>query len=684
MENKNEVYILIRTKLQFCFTKIFKQRFKYFTDALESVFRQNTDNKINIIILQDCWWHWSSTPQQASIPSFINKIKENFIQEANPPKKLDCNIFFYTCNSRGAAHALYNIRNIMFQLSKNEEDITILLDDDDIFSYSGAVHDIVTTMNDKHADICVTQFENIGEVSMNIVNRGGYLHNKLVKCGNLDPKQEEPFNKGSICFADSLGWTKVYRVKVLKEYHDNLHKYFKNKSKTEKFLIKNDAFEDFPEIINLCLNNVTAIGLDKVTHSYRKHKGSITSSPCRKDFKCKRTNYLALLVGLYNQLSLKGKLKEGSNIVIARYCTVKILTIENILAKFRSDENTYWSLTTFKKGDFIRLIIETFRKHGVLDIFKSLLTDVNYLKDINPNRRNTHERITKNADSPFIVIQHTCENEAFNGRVDISYLLCDGQTSRRVKMKRSLWIGYFLLLAAGCSIIPIVSGLLNKNFEAIIGVLVPLITILYNIYRKDKLNWEKQIKHTEKFCDLVNELGRHVQAGLRVLLTIKYKMEKDATFRPAQVHFSNLKVLSHLMSTEWDNYIIVDKFNNLPKLRVNIRNLDNSAKYMEEYIESSAYNRVDMLKIIDWEIARYIGYITRFMFFAEKKSFILPELDKLWIYVESNNILEEIAKTVKIQGKNEKEIKADLENYFQNYIFDSDKEKMILNINSAI
>ncbi len=250
MGNKNEVYILIRTKVQFCFTKIFKQRYKYFTDALESVFRQNTDNKINIIILQDCWWRKSKTPKKASIPSFINKIKESFIQEVNPNKKLDCNIFFYTCNSRGAAHALYNIRNIMFQLSQNEEDIAIMLDDDDIFSYSGAVNDIITKMNDENADICVTQFENIGESSMNIVNRGGYLHNKLVECGNLAPKQEDPFNKGSICFADSLGWTKAYRVKVLSEYHDNLLKYFKSKSKTEKFLIKNNAFEDFPEIIN--------------------------------------------------------------------------------------------------------------------------------------------------------------------------------------------------------------------------------------------------------------------------------------------------------------------------------------------------------------------------------------------------------------------------------------------------
>ena len=679
MEKKKEVYILIRTKVQFCFTKIFKKRFRYFIDALESVFRQNTDNKINIIILQDCWWRWPSPPQQASIPSFITEVKEAFIQEVNPNKKLDCNIFFYTCNSRGAAHALYNIRDIMFQLSKNDEDIAIMLDDDDIFSYSGAVNDIITKMNDKNADICVTQFENIGESSMNIVNRGGYLHNTLVKCGDLDPKQEEPFNKGSICFADSLGWTKAYRVKVLKEYHDNLHKYFKSRSKTEKFLIKNDAFEDFPEIINLCRKNVNAVGLDKVTHSYRKHKGSITSSPRRKDFKRKRTGYLALLVGLYDQLSKKGKLKEGSNIVIARYCTVKILTIENILAKFRSDERTYWRLTKFEKGYFIRRIIKTFRKHGVLDIFKSLLTDVNYLKDINPNRRNTHERITRNADSPFIVIQRTCENEAFNGRVDISYLLCDGQTSRRVKMKRSLWINYFLIFSIGCWIIIFASRLSNNKFDAIIGI-IPLITLLWSLYLKDKQKWEKQIKHTEKFCDLVNELGRHVQAGLRILLTIKYKMENDATFRPAQVHFSNLKVLSHIMSTEWDNYIIVDKFNNLPKLRVNIRNLDNSAKYMEEYLDSSAYNRDDMLKIIDWEIARYIGYITRFMFFADKKSFVLPELDKLWIYVESNNILDEIAKTIKIQGKNEEEIKADLKAYFQNFLSDSDEEKAVLNI----
>ena len=64
---------------------------------------------------------------------------------------------------------------------------------------------------------------------------------------------------------------------------------------------------------------------------------------------------------------------------------------------------------------------------------------------------------------------------------------------------------------------------------------------------------------------------------------------------------------------------------------------------MEEYVESDGYDPSIMKEIIDWEIVRYVGYITRFGFFAEKKSFSIPNTSALKIYVAYDDVLENMA-----------------------------------------
>jgi hypothetical protein len=282
-------------------------------------------------MLQDSWWRTSGRPKRVGVPKFCRDIINHHWEVTH--KEPTARVYFHSCNSRGAAHALYNIREVLFKHSINDEDIVILLDDDDLLAYSGAVKDIVARMDEGNAKVCVTQFKTIGQVETSIVNRGGVRHNALVKQKKLEAQMEEPFDKGSLCFADSLGWTKSYRVGLLKEYHNDLLNHFGSKRNLVKFLCKNDAFEDFPEIINLCRKDCDAVGLDKKTHAYRKLRGSITSSPHRRDFLQKRPNYLALLMGLYKELKSCGRLAEGANWVIARYFAVKILTVENVLAK---------------------------------------------------------------------------------------------------------------------------------------------------------------------------------------------------------------------------------------------------------------------------------------------------------------------------------------------------------------
>lgn len=703
---------MMRTKLQFCCSWLSPNRYRYFTEALESVLGQSYEN-LNIILLQDSWWRTSGRPKRVGVPKFCRDIINHHWEVTH--KEPTARVYFYSCNSRGAAHALYNIREVLFKHSINDEDIVILLDDDDLLAYSGAVKDIVARMDDGNAKVCVTQFKTIGQVETSIVNRGGGRHNELVKQGALKADMETPFGPGSLCFADSLGWTKSYRVGLLKEYHNDLLNHFGSKRNLVKFLCKNDAFEDFPEIINLCRKDCDAVGLDKKTHAYRKLRGSITNSPHRRDFVHKRPNYLALLMGLYKELKSGGKLfDEGdtkaadtkaadataADMVIARYFAVKILTVENVLAKYRSDEKTHWDVVKLEKGDFLRRLLVVLRKNQLLNDFTELLKRAEYLEFKEDKERKAMENEQYNEDkpdSPFMLLSEACENEAFHGKVDINNVLCDAQMRRRVKKLTSSYLKYVALVLSAVAVVIIafqLAGDDSQMWRVVIAALVPFVTWLYTLYKKDKEKRELRKKHTDIFSESVNELRRHVMAGLRILLQVKKEMYNHPDCRPAKIHFTNLKVLSQLMSNKWDEYIVWDKFGHLPNLRVNVRNINNSAVYMEEYVVSSGYTPEKMEEIIDWEIVRYLSYITRFWFFVENKSFVLPNNNQLDIFVKSNDVLEKMAKEMLPDGETKemlpdgvtkkkrddlkKEIKEELDVHYNRYLNDRRKKREVL------
>ena len=674
---KNDAYVLMRTKLQFGFHWLFGKKYRFFRNAIESVSRQNYD-KVTLVILQDCWWRISGKPRMKNLPAFVRGILgvDSSVE-----------VLFYSCNSRGAAHSLYNIREVLFRISASNDDIAIMLDDDDMFAYSGAVGHIVEYMNATSAYVCVTQFETIGQVAMNIVNRGGERHRQLVRQKDLKTSLEKPFGKGSLCFADSLGWTKAYRVGLLKEYHDDLRSCFKSESDLVKFIRRNDAFEDFPEIINLCREGRTVVGLDKVTHAYRKHKNSITANPSKKDFVMKRPAYLVLLMKLYSRLLKEGRLEDSARMVIARYLVVKILTIENILAKYRDDENLTWSLSNFERGDFMRLMLATLKKEGMLDEFTDMLAEVGYLEiDEGLETEYKHvEKIIGDADSNFMKLYHACWNEAVNGKVDLSNTMCDKPVRHRVNLLKLRTYRYFAIGVVYAGIAPVIWNCIHKltdgsDFSALSAVLVPLFGWLYSVLKREKDRAEARNVATERFRDSVNELCRHIEAGLCVLYNIRCKMEDKVhpLDRPAKIHFTNLKVLSQLSSSEFDDNMMIDEFSNLPQLRVNIRNIDNSAEYMEAYVISPDYDANKMKEIIDWEIVRYVNYITSLKFFTYRKSFVWPSVNQLILFVRFADVINEMAKNIKMADKPEELIRRDIEKYYERFLKDRQSKREIL------
>lgn len=656
----------------------------------------NKDNEVNIkiVILRDSDRLLCSTPKlYCSTPRVVEDIingynanRDQSAPEVSVPhsnkkesKTSNTEVFVYQCNSHGAAHSLYNIRKILLDnigiINATDDDIAILLDDDDMLASPDVVKKIVDRMDKRKAHICLTQFESIGEQSLNIVNQAGRIHNSLI---DTLSKQEdtiapcsspEPFGEGALCFADSLGWTKVYRIKVIKEYHDNLKKVFNNSERKLKcFLRKNDAFEDFPEIINLCRENYKTTVLATKTHKYRKHPRSVTATPCEKDFKYKRTAYLTLLMRLYRELNSDNNKKlrpcSAPKKIIARYFTIKILTIENILAKFRTNviskrphngEFFKWLLepirdiTSYRKnrwlreseqGSFVEWLLESLKSEGLLNDFLTLL---------NNN--------TKPTELPKYVVKSVCAEEAKRGIVDLCH--CFGDKSTRFQSERInkivLRLGFFIGIIAITILLAIIASISTvkstSNYTALSAIVAAAVGVCgwaaTNIYRinADRVQEDKL---TDMFGNAVDDLIRHIVAGYMVLYKIQQDMLPLSTHskKPAKVHFSNLKVSqqSLLMSDEFDNNLVVQEFKNLPRLRVNIRNINNSAEYMERYLDDSAYDPTHMYNIIEWEMNRYMGYFVNFMFFKENNMFRFPDETEREIFLKTHQLYNHFAK----------------------------------------
>ena len=83
-----------------------------------------------------------------------------------------------------------------------------------------------------------------------------------------------------------------------------------------------------------------------------------------------------------------------------------------------------------------------------------------------------------------------------------------------------------------------------------------------------------------------------------------------------------------------------------------------------------------MKKIIEWEIVRYVSYITRLSFFADKRTFALPSSTALLLYVMYDDVIKDLSKKLKGADVTEKM----LTNYFIDFLKDRTEERKVLSI----
>lgn len=693
----SKVYVLIRTSLNFIGYRLSNKRYDYFQECLCSVLRQ-TYSDIAILLLQDTKRVAKGTVLKTLTPKFCSKIVDNW--RCVTSLDVTREVHFYQADCQGPALALYYLRKELLNLCPQENDIVIMLDDDDFFFSETAVQDIVDRMDveGNSADVCLLSYKIVGDSSLDISNGAGYIHNTLIK--QLESKHFElsEYAKDDsvdkwLSLADSLGWTKAYKLRTVKKYMNVLVEYFNfDENKLQNFYRSNNAYEDFPEILNLCWTNTKITGCSKPTHAYRKTKVSITAKPSIKDFSQKRPANLSLLLGLTKKAEINSYISDTGKITIARYVIIKLILIENILAKFRNDGVNHKLFRCFtERTYFFKHFIDRLTSDGFINYFAEILKAVKLYDGIgvymNPDTV-IKEAAYKEVDLGYVDVQQCIREQVIAGDKPINRYL-------KRMLTTLITCAVIILCVLTCTIILISQN--SDDLGRLVTIAGSIISAILAYAGKSVGDYFSKIDQDEGakriYRNELNDMVRHLYANLNVLLQIKRELDNNI---PAQIHFINLKIPQNsiLLSEEPIKDIMINELDTIARIKVNIRNINNSADYLSSLVSGSeSYNECILKDAISWEITRYVGYIFNLLYVIDDPSFRFPQSkEQLDRYINVKGVFQFAAKEInggypdKVKGcYDEKEIDEIIQmlstEYFK-YKDDRERQRNVLFINN--
>lgn len=221
------------------------------------------------------------------------------------------------------------------------------------------------------------------------------------------------------------------------------------------------------------------------------------------------------------------------------------------------------------------------------------------------------------------------------------------------KKKMNVWkiaaISLFFILLISLIIIlvcSLFSGNENNIKEIYLKHIAATITIFfgsvagffitkYLTIKSDAKNERAMLKlYNSEFDDLL----RHLIANMKIIAKLILELQnKDSNPKVSSVHMDNLKwpVTSCLFSDNMAMIIEDDNIESFSRLKVNLRNINNSANYLTKYSESKSYNSEKMRELLEWELTRYFGYYTNFQYMKEH-NFKFANNDQLDNYIIGN------------------------------------------------
>ena len=510
-------------------------------------------------------------------------------------------------------------------------------------------------------EVCKTIWYNIGRFFLHYWHR--FLNHFIPRIGLSD--------------LSSIGWTKSYSREAMYKYHSALTNLIKNNvsliidesrnnqnaDKIEKFFKELDAYEDFIDFYVLLLKDVPISGILTVSHNYIKHPDSITSTPKLEDFRIKRTNSLLTLIDLCyaNSSALRTDFKK----LLHRFVASKSYQITTILKKYCSDYNEFGKK---QYAEFAAMVHEEYfvNKLSRLGLGEDRNIDQDKLLFENKFTRtkNTAENFTDlfckdtyesiaeyktklTAHSPRNILLCSMRQEGelrntrkktakVNSRVTIS--------SHRKSQLRMIRI--FLILATAVFIGIVCLSYIKQEYAnqnaALLAFLGVAFTILVKELGRIRTSIEEDSSSLKLYYSEFIDLTRHLEANMKVLLAIRKEAVGEYTrevsnkkVKAQNIHFDNLKwpLTSVLFSDEMAKLMPREKVEDFTRLKVNIRNINNSAQWLTEL---AAKGKLTVSEL-DWELSRCFGYLIN-LYYMECHDFRFATQNELDHYIHDNFI----------------------------------------------
>lgn len=207
------------------------------------------------------------------------------------------------------------------------------------------------------------------------------------------------------------------------------------------------------------------------------------------------------------------------------------------------------------------------------------------------------------------------------------------QQPRKTK-RRWLWFGIVtlsvLLLLLVASIVTKFVHIETPIAAALGGVLAAIVTYLFNELSRNALAMHDELAVINLYKSEISDLIRHLEANAEILIQIRKNILDEGHRCVSGVHFVNLQWPDNsiIFSDDMAKLVTEGRVNDFTRLKVNIRNLNNYARWLQDLAEKGE----NMLGPVEWVITRHIGYITN-LYYMESHHYHLPSSDALESYI---------------------------------------------------
>lgn len=519
----------------------------------------------------------------------------------------DINLFYVpSSGGEGSAMALWRLRKYFVEKTKDcsgDQSFAVLLDQDDELC-PDAVKIIASKMESNA--VVVSNYITSDSHNLDITFDKGSTHSKALRIF------------GRRYRLTSIGWTKAYSRGAMEIMVSDFEAFFKENKELKSwdtFFKKYNKYEDFLDFYVLIRKGIKIKKNRNSTHIYHKNYGSITAHPGLDDFKITRLQMLLALSQMCQNFS--SELCTRWKSLLTDYIAVKIRDIEAVLEKYRGEaRNGNLNLKNFVDetypGSFAEIMQHSCGNDCIItDAITLYRKSASYNSGIKKNgkRKDEHKKNDKG-----LVLEVT-------------------KKERDLKLF-STFKCIFSIVGVVCISIIILfhfiefqfadSGLCVRSikfdfttFCEIISIVLPVFLGIYTIMyeresvMRNKVEEEKSMKKI--FFSEFKDMVRHLEANLKVLIQVKKELDSktEVDARPASIHFENLKLPadSAIFSDKMLLLIRREIVDDITRMQINLRNMNNSAEWLKKLSEQEHYSRGEMSEAIDWEICRMIAYM---------------------------------------------------------------------------